>query len=208
MPLSDWRRFWRLMESLRDNRTNFTLRSPRFSSPATWRFSPSPDKFPSDLWESAAVVEAAYGLTEELNLTAAPISMTELLQWSKPLMMARHFGTGGRRRLRISIGSVHQNAADYDRAPQEGVYVDFFDLGGQRVGFAVMTRLTCRDHGGEEIWESTKERRLEIRRIGPSEEDFAAFAEEAKALGGTARLFLGDVDDGFLRRALGDIAEF
>lgn len=208
MTLSDWRRFWRLMDSLRNHRTNFTLRSPKFSAPLQWHYSAAPEQVPSNVGNGLMVVEAACDLADELNLDVGPIKMRELAAQSKAVLLARHFGISRRPKLQISINSVHENEPDYDRSPQEGVYVDFFDIGGQRIGFAVKARLVCHTQGGEDIWETSKERRLEIRRIGFAETDFAAFTDEAKSLAEVTKLFLGDIDDGFLRGALGEIAEF
>ncbi|CAN5392464.1 hypothetical protein BH09PSE1_BH09PSE1_02260 [soil metagenome] len=208
LTLGDWRLFWRLMEALRDRQTAFTLRSPRFSEPLRWAYSSARERFPSDVRANVLVAEAAFDLVQELNLAVGRITMGELASQSKAVMMARHFGRGGRPKLRIAIASVHQGEPDYDRSPQDGVYADFVDLGGQRIGFATRMRLACRDDGGEDVWESTRERRLEVRRIGAREQDFAMFADEAKSLAGVTKLFLGDIDAGFLQGALGDIAEF
>lgn len=207
MSLADWRRFWRLMERLKDVGASFTLRSPRFSKPLTWRFKASSDRFPSDVWESSAVVEAAYDLDEDLNLGIGPLTMADLTRSAKALMMARHFGLPGRRRLRISIGSEQAGEPGYQQSAQDGVYVDFADLGGRRIGFAVTIRLVCRE-GEPDLWESTCERRIEVRQIGPSPEDFAVLTRDAKRSAKTTTLFLGDIDDGFLRSALGEIAPF
>lgn len=207
LTLSGWRRLWRLMHDLTASETAFTLRSSRFSAPFKWELPARPDLadgVKSPLW----VTEAAYDLAEDLNLNAGSVSWNELARSSRTLMMARHFGAAGSPRMRISLTSVHAGDEGYDRSPQEGVYVDYVDLGGHRIGFVTRLRLSCAKSGDDSVWESTREKRVEMRTIGSTEEAFAEFTREAKALEGLSTLFLGEDDDGFLERALGEVGEF
>lgn len=208
LSLSAWRRFWRFMEALRARRVDFSLRSPLLREPLTWSFDAAPAEIPVHVSHTLLAVEAAIALADQLDLPMEPTAMEPISGAAKALVMARHLGMPGKPNFTFTINSVHSAEPDHDRSPQEGVYVDFFDLGETRVAFATRLRMICRVQDGEDVWSSDKARRLEIRRIEQSEAAFAAFAEEAKRLNGSNTLFLGDIDDDFLRRALGEVTEF
>lgn len=68
--------------------------------------------------------------------------------------------------------------------------------------------MTCETQDGVDLWSSGKARRVDLRRIERSEAAFATYVEEARRLAKLEKTFLGDIDNGFLQRALGDLSEF
>lgn len=208
MTLMDWRRFWRLMEAFRHQRADFVLRSPLFKTPVMWSYAAAPDEIASDVGQTLMAVKAAGDLDEDLDLRLGAIRMEEIAPWAKGIVMARHFGMPGKPHFTFTISSRCSGDAGHDRSPQDGVYIDFIDLGEHRVAFAIRLRMVCKPEDDEDVWASSRAHRVDVRRIDRSEEAFAAFTEEAKTLAGLDKIFLGDIDEDFLRRALGDISEF
>lgn len=208
MMLADWRRVWRMLDALRCHRTEFRVRSPLFQAPLTWSYPADPAAVTADIGQALMAVEAARDLEEQLDLRLGPILMEEIAPWAKGIVMARHFGMAGRPHFTFTIESRHADDPDYDRSPQDGVYVDFVDLGDKRVAFAVRLRMVCETKHGEDVWSSSRARRLDLRRIDKTPEAFKNFVEGAKMLAGLDKVFLGETDDEFLRQALGEIAAF
>ena len=208
LSLSQWRRFWRLMVAFGRHETAFVLRSPLLTEPVKWTYHAIPDQIGADVEQTLMTVQAVNDLDDQLDLGLGSIRMDEIAPLAKGIVMARYFGMPGRPRFTFKIESLFAGDPDHDRSPQKGVYIDFVDLGDRRVAFAVWLRMTCQTQDGVDLWSSGKAKRVDLRRIERSEAAFATYVEEAKRLAKLEKTFLGDIDTGFLQRALGDLSEF
>jgi hypothetical protein len=208
LTLSQWRRFWRMMVACGSHPVTFVVRSPLIPEPVKWTYPAVPEEIGSDVRQTLMAVQAVSDLDEQLDLGLGAIRMRDIAPLAQGIVMARHFGMPGKPHFIFTIKSRFANDPNHDRSPQDGVFIDFVDLGDARIAFAARLRLTCETQNGVDLWSSEKARRVSLRSIGRSDAAFVTFVEEAKRLAAQDNVFLGDIDDDFLQRTLGDRADF
>lgn len=206
--LAVWTNFHRMLRALSTETVKYVLRSPALPKPIRWHYPPSKNVLPADFDARLMLFEALTDISRELECGPWQTSPKSVFEQQRSILVARGFGMVAERPIRIALPSRKEGTAEYDRTPQESLYVDVVDIGSKRVAFASQVVLAPGEVDGRDLWETSQPTPIDMRLIDTSPEAFAEFLEAAKAVSGIDNVLLGDHDAEFFVRALGPVREF